>query len=465
MRRAFRSPDTAWPGARSALIAILVLATVAPAAARPSRYEHVLAPADSFAMRGQEMRAVSYADSILRHAQASGDRALECVVASRRVLNWVGAGRFEDGAREAARVAELCRAERDTISWGRALLAGGRANLFRDRLAQAEPLYKQLLPLSRAVRDTLLEGNAHLGLAYLDLHAGHPARAEAGYRRAVRLLERTRELRSEMAARVGLARSLRDQGRLDEAKASYHAIIERCRVTGDRQNEADAWNNLGEIERAEGEPGRAASNFARARELTRSMGRPRSMQTRNLSIMLLEAGRVEAAADTLASELARWPRASVRETYALRAQLALVREIQGRGAEAERMLRDLWAVRDSVTPTLAADAGIPLVALLHRAGRPAEAYALALDLERDCGGRLGPTGESAIVLHLADLECQSGRAEEALARLRRLRASATMGAVPGWRDVMGMETQLSRAFHATGMTDSAIAAIRRAGNA
>ena len=461
MGRAFRE----WPGARSVLLAALLVAAVAPAAARPSRYETVLAPADSLALHGQEMRAVAYADSVLRYAQANGDRALECVVASRRVLNWVGAGRLDEGAREAARVAALCRAERDTISWARSLLAEGRAHLFRDRLAEAAPLYRQLLPLARAVHDSLLEGNAHLGLAYLDLQANRAARAEAGYRRAVRLLERTPDLRSEMAARVGLARSLREQGRMDEARASYHSIIERCQRTGDRYNEADAWNNLGEIERAEGEPGRAAGNFARARELTRSTGRPRSMQTRNLAIMLLESGQVDAAADTLASELARWPRASMRETYSIRIQLAMVRDLQGRRAESERMFRELWAVRDSVTPVVAADAGIPLVTLLHRSGRTAEARALALEMERSCAGRLTPTMEVSRVLQLAELDCSSGRAAEALEGLRRLRGSATMAAAPGWHEEMDLETELSRAFHANGMTDSAIVAIRRAGDA
>jgi hypothetical protein len=181
--------------------------------------------------------------------------------------------------------------------------------------------------------------------------------------------------------------------------------------------------------------------------------------------MLLESGQVEAAADTLASELARWPRASMRETYSLRLQLAMVRELQGRRAESERMFRDLWAARDSVTPVVAADAGIPYVSLLHRSGRTAEARALAIEMERTCAGRLTPTIEVARVLQFAELDCASGRAAEGLERLRRLRASATMAAAPGWSEEMDFETELSRAFHGVGMTDSAIVAIRRAGDA
>lgn len=87
-------PRRAGAGARRgsvarALLALMVLAlAAAPSArARPSRWENVLAPADSLALAGRPDRAVAYADSLLDLARARGDRALEAVVASRRVLN------------------------------------------------------------------------------------------------------------------------------------------------------------------------------------------------------------------------------------------------------------------------------------------------------------------------------------------------------------------------------------------
>lgn len=453
----------------SALFVLVLLApafTRPPAAeARPSRWESVLAPADSLALAGRPERAAAYADSLLLLAQARGDRALEAVVASRRVLNWISAGRLDDGAREAERVAALARAVRDTLSWGRALLAAGRAQLFRDRLAEAAPPYRELLPLARAVRDPLLEGNARLGLAYLDLSANRAERAETGYRRAVALLQKTRDIRAEMAARVGLARALRSRGRMDEARRSYGAIIERSRAIGDRMSEADAWNNLGEIEAAQGEPGRAAEDFARAVQLARAMRRPKQNETRNLAIMLVEAGRVDAAADTLERELARWPRTAVRETYALRTQLAVVKGLQGLRADCERILREQWALRDSVALDPATDAGLRLAALLEDSGRLAESRALALEMDRIAGGRLTPVTEVARVLQLSEVELRTGRVSESLERVRRLRASPSFAASGGWRERLDLELMLSRAFHAAGESDSAIAAVRRAGEA
>jgi CHAT domain len=69
------------------------------------------------------------------------------------------------------------------------------------------------------------------------------------------------------------------------------------------------------------------------------------------------------------------------------------------------------------------------------------------------------------ISQLAGLDVHSGRATEALERLRLLRSSPAMVASAGWRDRVDLELQFSRAFHAAGMPDSAIAAIRRAGDA
>lgn len=473
-----RTRASAWrPGVRAAagpapaLAAALALALLAgllapPAArARPSRYESVLAPADSFALHGQPERAAAFADSLLLHAQASANPALEAVVASRRVLNWIAAGRLDDGAREAPRVAAIARSARDTISWGRALLAAGRAQLFRNRLAEARPPYRELLPLARTIRDSMLEGNARLGLAYLDLSANRIASAEAGYRRAVALLERTRDARSEMAARVGLARVLREQGRTDEARRSYEAIIARCAVTGDRVSEADAWNNLGELEASEGNPARAAEDISRSVRIMRSFGRPRPQVLRNLATMLVQAGQVEAAAETLANEIARWPRGVARETYSARTQLALLRTLQGRTGEGERMLREQWAARDSASIPDAAEAGMRLVSVLARTGRLAEARALAMELERLAAGKLRPNGEVGRIQQLATLDIQSGSAAEALERLRRLRGSGLLAAQNIWQEQIETRLMFSRAFHALGRSDSAIAEARAAGEA
>lgn len=442
--------------------AFLALAAPPAADARPSRYESVLAPADSFAVRGQPQRAAAYADSLLLHAQATANPALEAVVASRRVLIWVQAGRLDDGAREAPRVAAIARGVRDTLSWCRALLAGGRAHLFRDRLAEAAPPYRELLPLARAIGDPMLEGNARLGLAYLDLSANRVASAESGYRQAVALLERARDDRGAMTARVGLARVLRERGRTDEARRAYLAIIERSAATGDRRSEADAWSNLGEIEWSQGNPDRAADCFSRALRVTRAYGRPRGSEARNVAIMLVQAGQLEAAADTLVAELARWPHGAVRETYMLRMQLAIVRGWQGRRDEADRILRELWAVRDSVPIDTAAQAGMQLVGALDRAGQTAEAVALAQELERRSAGKLPGTIESARVLQLAELDLRSGRAAASLDRLRRLRASATLAASSRWRDSLEVGLRFARAFQAVGLVDSAIAAARGA---
>lgn len=456
------------PRARHALLAFaLVAALLAPPAARarPSRYESVLAPADSFALRGQPERAAAYADSLLLVAQASGNAGLEAVVASRRVLNWIGAGRLDDGAREAPRVAAIARSVRDTLSWSRALLAAGRAQLFRNRLAEAGPPYRELLRLARAIRDGMLEGNARLGLAYLDLSANRVASAETGYRRAIALLEQSRDARGEMAARVGLARVLREQGRNDDARRSYEAIIARCAVTGDRVSEADAWNNLGELEAAEGNPAKGADDIARSVRIMRSFGRARPTAVRNLAIMLVQAGQVEAAAETLASEIARWPRGALRATYPARTQLALLRTLQGRTGEGERMLREQWAARDSASVPEAADAGVRLVQVLVRAGRLAEARSLASELERLAAGRLGPAGEVARIQQLVDLDLRSGSAAEALERLRRLRASGSLAALGIWQEHIETRLLFSRAFHALGRPDSAIAQARAAGEA
>lgn len=449
----------------AALAAMLVaapLAAPAPAGTRPGRYESVLAPADSMAVHGHAERAEAYADSLVRFAQERGDRALEAAVAARRVINWVGAGRFDDGVREAQRVAALARTERDTLSWCRALLAEGRAQLFRDRLAESAPPYRRMLPLARAIGDPLLEGNARLGLAYLDLRANLVSRAETGYRRAIGLLERTPDLRSEMTARVGLARVLREQGRWPEARRSYERILERCRATGDRVNEADAWNNLGALDAAAGSPAKAARNFGRALRISRELRRSSPMEVRNLAILLVEAGRADAAADSLEHELALWPRGAWRQVYALRTQLAIVRGLQGRQAETERILGEQWAARDSVPLELAADAAVQLVIALERDGRVPEARSLALELDRMGAGRLPASTEVARVIQLAKLDRQAGRPGDALERLKRLRPAVAPEGAGEWKDAISFDLAFSRTFHALGMPDSAIAAAARA---
>lgn len=448
--------------ARGALraAALAVAAGLACATAAFARGpEGALAPADSLALHGRPDRAAAYADSLLRAAQAAGDRALEAVVASRRVLSWVAAGRLDEGAREARRVAALARAERDTLSWCRALLAEGRAHLFRDRLAEATPAYRALLPLARAIGHASLEGNARLGLAYLDLSNNRMRRAEAGYRAAIPLLERSDDTRAEMSARVGLARTQRARGRSAEARRSYEAIVERCRALGDRVNEADAWNNLGALAMADGDPVRATDCITRALQVSRAAGRPGTQEVRNLAILLVESGRPAAAAESLQAELARRPASAWRETYPLRTQLAVIRALVGSEAEAERLLREQWAQRDSVPLGSSADAAGQLAALLARTGRAGEGRAIALELERFAAGR-----REANVLLLAELDLDTGHDAEARARLRALADGTPAAKAMSWRDRTTRDVLWSRAYRSLGAPDSAVAAVRRAGD-
>ncbi len=445
------------------LAALLALAALAPpATSRPGPYEHVLDPADSLARAGRPDRAAAWADSLVALARARHDGALEAAVASRRVLGWVASGRFDEGVAEARRVGSLARAAGDSLSWGRALLAEGRAQLFRERLAEAEGPYRRLLAVAHATGDAMLEGNADLGLAYLDLRANRVRGAERRYRRAIALLERSRDTFSEMSARVGLARVLRQQGRRDEARRSYRSILERCRVTGDRLNEADAWNNLGTMEADEGEPGTAAADFARALDVARTIRGANPSIAGNLAVMLVEAGRTDAAADTLEGELARVPRGAPRVSYRLRTQLAVVRNLQGRPADAERLLRELWAARDSVPPDLAAEAGRRLVDVVDRRSGPSDAFAVALELDRAYARRLPADDEADRQLQLADLERRIGRPDRALARLRRVRQSPP--AARSWKLPVRLDELLSLAFEDAGSPDSAVAAILRAGD-
>lgn len=446
-----------------ALATLLAHATTAHA--RPSRYEHVLDPADTLAVHGQPQRAVAFVDSVMRSAQERGDRALEAVVASRRVLVWVNIGRFEAAVPEARRVAGLARAERDTLSWCRTLLAEGRAFLFRNRLAEAAPPYQKLLPLAVAVRDPLLEGNARLGLAYLDLNASRMAAAEKGYRRAIGLLVRAGDTRAEMTARVGLARTQVRNGHIEEGKRSYEQIIERCRATGDRLNESDAWNNLGAIESVAGDPARAAECVRRALELSRAAGAPSAMELRNLAILLVESGRAGAAEESLAAEIARRPPSAWRETYVMRNQLALVRGLLGRRAEGERLLRELWAQRDSVPPGDAVDSGVQLVTLISADGRQEEAYALALEVDRWSSAHAETERAGSRALQLAQLEVALGRPADAVRRLDALKARPQTLASMSWRERIGTDVEYSRIWSALGKPDSAVAAAQRAADA
>lgn len=449
--------------ARPATLLTLLVLAAGPAHARQGPYENALAPADSFAMAGRPERGLAYADSLLRVAGATGNRALEAVVRSRLALVRVAAGRMDEGLAEAARALPLARDVRDSVSWGRALLAEGRAHLFRERLAEAAPPYHQLLALARAARDTMLEGNARLGLAYLDLRANRVRSAESEYRRAIALLERTRDAGSETSARVGLARVLRQEGRTEEAKRSYERIIERCRATGDRFNEADAWNNLGTIEAAGGDPAKAAAHFARALRLGRSLRRSDPSIVRNLAATLVEAGRVSDAADTLEAELARLPADAKVAAYRTRTRLGIVRALDGRSLDAERLLRGQWALRDSVPVDAAAEAGEALVDFLAHAGRTPEALDVALKLDGLAAGRIAREDEVDRIVQLADCERRSGRVGAALARLRRLGTGVFESG--SWKTAVRRDLVRSKAYLDAGFPDSAVAAIRAAGDA
>jgi tetratricopeptide (TPR) repeat protein len=430
------------------------------AAATRDHYGPALATVDTLYVHGRSAEAGARLDSLLAAARSRGLRGFEAAILARRAGAELYFRRYDGASRDADSAIALARAQRDTLTWCRALLAKGRSALYQDRVAEAGAPYRELRRLADAIGDRSQRGNARLGLAYLDLQASRADRAAAGYRAAVRLLGGGVDLGGELTARVGLARAVRAQGRPGVAREIYRTLIARCVELGELRNQADAWNNLGAIEQEGGDQVRAWTCFERALDCNRRMGRPTGDQVLNLAILMTRRGQFERARADLERELERNPGVAWSETrYRLQTQLAIVLAYLNRRVDAERMLRELWALRDSVPAEAAGNAGIALGNWLDAARLHAEAFRVLDLLGTRYRSRLASDQLALVEIDLARAELGLGRPAAALARARACWRDTTLRYdSEGTRLAAGLT--LARSFVATGLGDSARALVR-----
>jgi DNA-binding SARP family transcriptional activator/tetratricopeptide (TPR) repeat protein len=141
-----------------------------------------------------------------------------------------------------------------------------------DRHAKAFDLGYAALSLAREVGGRLATANVLSTLGALKLRAGRPAEAAESYRQGRHLARETGHAYSEAEALVGLAAALRRLDRLDLALDTVRQALAITTRAGYRVLECQAREQLADILLAVGQPGPAAAQARRARDIREATG-------------------------------------------------------------------------------------------------------------------------------------------------------------------------------------------------
>ena len=301
-----------------------------------------------------------------------------------RFLNVLGRWREREAmmARVQAAVGAQHAAPDAPLTYAAFLLESRQGELLLDqgRARDAEALFRRLLarmlpplpapPLSQRERGPGGEGEMwaynraqtlrNLGRSLA--RQGRPGQAEAEYRRALEVLaglavgadpaSAPAVRRETGAVHTDLADVLRHQGRYPEAREHYQAALEIDQALGDERGAAVVLGQLGALALMEGDHAEAARRYREALAQFRALG-----ETRSQAICLYQLGRVaEEAAGRAAgpqrAALLQEAEAAYQESLRLEEalgdaagaaktanQLAIVAQLAGRPADAERWYR------------------------------------------------------------------------------------------------------------------------------
>jgi len=417
-------PGPPRPNAAALAATLALLASLLAPGARSAPRSPVFQREDSLVRAGRWDLSRALLDSLLASARARGDSHLELQALVQRGGRSAFRGELHAGEADLLAAERLAPRLRDTTLWCAAIRARTLAYQNAGRLRDSAPLVLALLRLSRAQGDAPGVARARLLLAFQRLCEGRFARAIALYQVAQRELARC-DLRGEaLEADVGLARAYDGLGESDAARSAYEHLIAEGSAMSAWLPIANAWNNLGNLEMADGDPAAALADWNRARPLYDQLGKSDFARATQLNVAnaLEELGRHEEAAAQVA-EVIRAARLAGDFDHEVRARIAIaeIRNAQGRGDEAWTDADSALRAGPALTPTSHAAAELAQVAALAGSGREREALVQVTGIEARSGGGLAAGQRARIRYTIADLELRTGRAREA----RRLLGAET----------------------------------------
>lgn len=386
------------------------------------RFRTTLARFDTLESRGRRPDAWVFLDSLVAAQRTSGDRHRLMQALVRRGGTRVFRGDSRRGEPDLAEAQTLAVALGDTL--GEILATQYRAlgAMNSGDFARATPLWNQCLRRSLQRRDLSHEGWARMGLAFIDLRSGRDLRARAGYERVVQLMRACGDVPGLLDARTGLANVLSQLGRNDEADAEYERLVTDAAKHGQSYVQANALINRASVAWDRGDGLSALRFVAEGERLFRRMGNRAGARAAAVqrAMLLRSVGHLAAAANALNGLASEARSQGAHDDWAgILAELAEIRQAQGRFEECEQYLRAAVAAGDSLSPRVRQYATLELASLLASFQRPREALALLDTLRAQPGWPSAPWASAREVTTAAQALNEDGRPREALQRLAR----------------------------------------------
>lgn len=346
---------------------------------------------DQLDRAGKRTEAWVFLDSLVNGARARGDRALLMQALIKRGGTRTYRGEFDQGEADLVAADQLAIALRDTLGVLEATRWRALARTEGGRHEESIRLWARMRDWARSWGSPSHEGWARLGLALADLERGRVEASRQGYRRSRELFTTAGDAMGLRQAGVGLQRVLTRQGRHDEMRELTMSQVREARAAEDRLTEAQLYNNLGVLEWWLGDPRRSLELIRLSQsaysEHERRTGRPLQPSSYdNLARALSQLGRSEEAASVLERASSEWRTRDLDSWAELETSLASVRLRQIRNGEAERRMRSVLALRDSIGRPANLRATAVLMLALSNQRRGAEALTLAIRHRGDLAG-------------------------------------------------------------------------------
>jgi DNA-binding SARP family transcriptional activator/tetratricopeptide (TPR) repeat protein len=236
-------------------------------------------------------------------------------------------------------------------------------------------------------------------------------------RAAVEAADRTGEVRARAAAALVMARAYTTDAHDDRCRAHAQRCLDLAGDSGWHDIEADAHNTLSVHHMFAGDLRLAADHARLAFDHSMACGVVPPQFLGKVGLIMLLMGRLAEAADCFEQTLAHQPPGFGRAVTLL--NLAETRRLQGRDGEAGGHLEE-------AVGHLTAEGNTHLVALVradqavlvHRQGRHQEAWRMLEDSRTALAGRIDMLNGWQLTQRHAELLIASGRAAEAVERLR-----------------------------------------------
>ncbi|HTO91429.1 MAG TPA: CHAT domain-containing tetratricopeptide repeat protein [Candidatus Sulfotelmatobacter sp.] len=389
---------------------------------------------DSLVVAGRWSESQALLDSLLRAARASGNRRLELQTLVQRGGRLAFSGETEAGEQDLRAALKLAPQLRDTTLWCAALRALTLAYQNTGRLKESAPLALENQRLARAQGNVASVARADWLAAYQHLCEGQYTRAVPQYRSAISELSRAGLNAEALEAHVGLARAYDALGETNLARNEYQRVIAESAGLSRWLSAANAWNNLGNIEKADGDPTTALADWNRALPLYEQVRKSDFARSTRLNVAqaLVDLGRYDEAAAAAESVLSE-SKALGDLDHEIRAWITRA-EIRARQARYDESLADADSAlsrSQALTPESRAAAELAQIEALRGLGRIAAARAQAAGIADRAGGALSALQRRDLRRDRIELELLSGHPEEGLRLLEAASADSTADA---WRD-------------------------------